>query len=133
MEVFYSKNRVKPVVLKEGSYKKYAYKILCNGRNPTAYVRLLKSHNLNKYSVGTLSTMFDRYDIALNVHGGVTAVFEKDGTIWVGWDYAHAPHDFVGEMVGTSAERNPNFKRWSVSEIMYDVYSAVNGLISLNT
>lgn len=129
MEVLYYPGFQEPVILEEGTYKNYGYKVTCNGNNPCGYVTLPKSHSWNSYN----HSIMEKKCNTLHVHGGITFIQKDDGMYTIGWDYAHTPMDYVGLMANpdfTYADY-PDAKRWTTKEILNDVFSVIQQLMEV--
>lgn len=126
------------ILVADGTYKGYFWLILTSGSHPCAYVQIPKSYpfyHLVKKAVKTYYTgaaqsqNFEAFVRRIKVHGGITCVDTdicgREG-LYIGWDYAHYPQDYVGYMLGGN-------KRWTVDEIKQEVVSVINQLVAIST
>lgn len=117
------------VILDEGEYKGYRYKIISYGIHPCSYIALPKGHKYAKID--------EEYDISLPVHGGITYKEDGDGIkfdkkyCWIGWDYAHGG-DFSGYDMLPLIEKSSSFyyhdKKWTTEELINEVKEAIEEL-----
>ena len=103
-------------ILDEGFYNGFHYIICSYGTHPCAYVQVPETHDF-------YGMPYD--DIEVDCHGGLTyGRFAKNGTYWIGWDYAH-----YGDYVGYYLMRyGYDAKKWTTEEIYEDVKYVIDQL-----
>ena len=132
VEMAYDDKSEKSIILCEGTYKGYEYKIISHpmyyaGRCPGAYIALS----------GKIAGLESYDDFPAGVHWGVSYLgsgeFLGDKKRYVGWDYSHGG-DYYGECSKWEgepemAEYLSGLKKWTTEEILEEVYSAIDEIV----
>ena len=126
----------------DGQYKGYTFVIMYNGINPSAYIKLPRSHRLfallcelisiaETQGIGEVMTYNEKYDIINSVcqcHGEITWLGSMQNNIkgaWFGWDYMHYPMDY-------DVYSQSGHKKWTVAEIYEEVKNVIDNLVIFN-
>lgn len=116
-------------VLYKGTYKGYNFAIISYKTHPCCYIEIPKDNILFGQDLMSIK-LFDRYDIHLDVHGGITFNDNMDpttrqkiiGVWWIGWDYCHAG-DRYGDIPGDE---------YTTKEMFDEVSKCIDQIIVIN-
>ena len=119
----YHDNRINPVRIADGIYRKMPYYVLNFGTHPCAYVDTAPAG----------ITTVNPYDISC--HGGVTytdkrlATVEDEG-IFIGWDYAHCG-DYDGYLGAMGEYAFGSMKKWATEEIVAECKAVIDQIFEI--